>query len=141
MSNEYNQEHHYREIPDKFVNPIVDFQMRSWDYIVRPAADGDSGAITITLPPVADARGRFYSIVCRNADAVNTITIQDKDDSECWNGDITMDGKCDKLLMYSDGLCWHVCNPQLSGWPGISTTPAPGTTEPPTTVAPTTAAQ
>jgi len=125
---------------DKFVNPTADYTMRVWDYVVRPAADIDTGPITITLPPVAEAKGRFYSIVCRNADAVNSVTIEDNnDDSECWVGDIVMNGKCDRLLLYSDGLCWHPNGP-VGEWPGASTTAPPGTATP-TTAAPTTAAQ
>lgn len=140
MGLEQNNEQHYREVVDKYIDPAVDTQMTTYDYVVRPSADGDSGPITLTLPPVADAKGRFYSIIARNADAVNTITIQDKDDSECWVGDIVLNGKCDRCLLYSDGLAWHaLANP--GEWPGVSSTPAPGTTPTPTTVAPTTAAQ
>jgi len=60
----------------------------------------------IVLPPVAEAKGRFYSIVVRAADAVNTVTVSDRDDSECWT-DIVLNNKCDRLLLYSDGLFWH----------------------------------
>jgi len=122
-------------VVDKSVFPNADYEMSVRDYVVRPSADGDSGAITITLPPVADAKGKFYSIVCRNADATNTVTIQDQDDSECWNGDFTMNGKCDALLLYSDGMFWHTVQ-DLTTHTG--TTPAPttlATTEAPTTLA------
>ena len=124
---------------DTYVNPTADYQMRTWDYRLRPAAGAASGPIIITLPPVAEAKGRFYSIVIANADPVNTVTIADANDSECWLGDIVMNGKCDRALMYSDGLCWL---PTITGpgdWPGASTTTPPGTTAP-TTLAPTTAA-
>lgn len=125
---------------DKYHDPNANYTMTTRDYVLRPSADAESGAISITLPPVAEAKGRFYSIICRNADAVNTITIQDNnDDSECWIGDIVMNGKCDRILMYSDGLAWHALGEQ-AGWPGISTTAPAGTTAPPTTLAPTTAA-
>ena len=100
---------------DKFVNPNAAYAMTTYDYIVRPSADGASGAIIITLPRVAEARGRFYSIVCRDADGVNTVTITHDNDSECWLGDIVFDGKCDKVLLYSDGMCWH---PLGAGGPG-----------------------
>lgn len=131
---------------DKYHNPNADYEMTTRDYVLRPSADGDSGAIVITLPPVAEAKGRWYSIVCRNADAVNTVTITDNPgagglagDSECWLGDIVFNGKCDRSLLYSDGLCWiAVGNP--GDWPGIDTTAPPGTTPTPTTAAPTTAA-
>lgn len=128
---------HDKEVVDKFIDPAADVQMNVWDYVVRPSANAASGPWTLTLPPVAEAKGRFYSIICRNADAVNTITITDDDDSECWLGDIVMNGKCDGALMYSDGLAWiPVWTP--SGWPGLNTTPPPGTLAP-TTLAPTTA--
>lgn len=125
---------HDKEIVDKYINPNADWGMRTWDYVVRPSADGDSGPIVGTLPPVAEAKGRFYSIITRNADAVNTITIQDQDDSECWIGDIVHNGKCDRSLLYSDGLAWHVMEAP-GGWPGIATTAPPGT-KAPTTAAP-----
>ena len=139
MGLEQNNEQQYREVVDKYHDPNADYEMTTRDYVLRPSADGDSGPIDITLPPVAEAKGRFYSIVVRNADAINTITIQDRDDSECWPGDIVLNGKCDRLLMYSDGLCWHAAaNP--GEWPGLATTAPPGTTPTPTTVVPTTAA-
>lgn len=134
MGLEHNNEQHYREVVDKYINPAVNTQMTTRDYVVRPSADGDSGPITLTLPPVAEAKGRFYSIIARNADAVNTITITDKSDSECWGGDIVMNGKCDRVLMYSDGLSWlSLCS--LGSWPGLLTTAPPGTTSSPTTAA------
>ena len=126
MSLEDRFAQHDKVIVDKYVNPAADYYMTTRDYVVRPAADGDSGAFTIYLPPVAEAKGRFYSIVCRNADAVNTITVADLDDSECWAGDVTLNGKCDRVLAYSDGLCWFVA---------ASVTTFTGTTPTPTTIA------
>lgn len=141
MGLEQNNAQHYREVVDKFVDPNADYEMTTFDYVVRPSADGISGAITITLPSVAEAKGRFYAIVCRNADAVNTVTIQDRDDSECWLADIVLNGKCDRGLLYSDGLCWYPLGVGGPGaWPGFDTTAAPGTSEAPNTAAPTTEA-
>lgn len=133
MSNEQNERQQYRECPDKYIEPHATYQMTTRDYTVRPYTQG-VGPITVTLPPVAEARGRFYSIVARNASAVNTITISDKNDSECWN-DIVMSGKCDAVLLYSDGLFWHPIRE-----PGTPVTGSPGTATA-TTLAPTTAAQ
>ena len=132
MSLEDRGAQHDKVVVDKYINPIVNFQMRTFDYVVRPLANAGTGPITITLPPVAEAKGRFYSIICRDADAVNTVTIADRDDSECWGGDIVMNGKCDRLLAYSDGLAWMVAF--SGGWPQASTTYPPGET----TLAPTT---
>lgn len=138
MGLEQNEAQHYREIPDKYIEPAADYQMRTWDYVVRPTTQG-AGPITLTLPPVAEAKGRWYSILARAASAVNTITITDKNDSECWVADIVLDGKCDRVLLYSDGLTWHPAL-ALGSWPGAATTAAPGTATA-TTIAPTTAAQ
>lgn len=124
-------------VVDKYHAPNADYDMTTRDYVLRPSADQFSGPIVISLPPVSEARGRFYSIVCRNADAVNFITIQDLDDSECWEGDIKQDGKCDAQLFYSDGMKWHVMRSIKS--PGDITSEAPGTVV--TTLAPTTSAQ
>jgi len=135
MALEDRNAQHDKVIVDKYHNPNANYQMTTRDYVVRPSADGDSGPFNLTLPSVAEAKGRFYSIVCRNADAVNTITVKDKDDSECWAGDVTLNGKCDKLLMYSDGLCWHAIASILTF---LGTTVAP-TTAASTTAAPTTA--
>lgn len=108
MSLEQNHNQHDREVVDRFHDPSASYQMTTRDYVLRPTpgANGD-GAITITLPPVAEAKGRWYSIIARNISG-GTITIQDKDDSECWGGDLTMDSTCDRVLAYSDGLTWLV---------------------------------
>ena len=138
MSLEDRGAQHDKIIVDKYHGPNADYQMTTRDYVLRPEADGTSGAITITLPAVSEAKGRFYSIICRNADAVNTVTIQDQDESECWANDIVLNGKCDRLFLYSDGLAWM---PAFSGgFPQASTTYPPGTTPTPTTLAPTTLA-
>lgn len=97
---------HDKEVVDKYIDPAASVIMTTFDYVVRPSANAGSGPIIVVLPSVAEAKGRFYSIVVREADAVNTITISDKDDSECWT-DIILNSKCDRLLMYSDGLFWH----------------------------------
>jgi hypothetical protein len=128
---------HDKEVVDKYINPAADVQMAVWDYVIRPSANADSGPWTLTLPPVAEAKGRFYSIICRNADPVNSVTIADDDDSECWRGDIVLNGKCDGGLFYSDGLAWITIRPP-GGWNDLVTTPPPGTLAP-TTIAPTTA--
>jgi hypothetical protein len=99
---------HDKVVVDKYINPIADFEMRTFDYVVRPFADAATGPIVGTLPRVSEAKGRLYSVLVRGADAVNTVTIQDQDDSECWPGDLVFDGKCDGALLYSDGLAWWV---------------------------------
>lgn len=139
MGLEQSNEQHYREVPDKFVDPNVNYEMTTRDYVVRPFANRGTGAIVITLPPVADAKGRIYSIIARAADTTNTITIQDKDDSECWAGDVTLNGVCDKLLLYSDGLAWLTLRSELTPANTMAPTTLAPTTLAATTLAPTTA--
>jgi len=95
---------HDKEVVDKFIDPAASVEMSTRDYVIRPSAL--TAPMIIVLPPVAEAKGRFYSFVVRAADAINTITITDQDDSECWI-DIVLNAKCDHILMYSDGLFWH----------------------------------
>ena len=95
---------HDKEVVDKYIDPAGSVEMSTRDYVVRPSAT--TAPMVLVLPPVSEAKGRFYSIVVRAADAINTITVTDRDDSECW-ADIVLNNKCDRLLMYSDGLLWH----------------------------------
>lgn len=134
MSLEDRGAQHDKQVVDKYHDPNASYEMTVRDYVMRPSADGNSGPITVYLPPVAEAKGRIYSILIRNADAVNTVTIADLDDSECWLGDIVFNGKCDGCLFYSDGLAWFPLE-LIQEWPGMATTPPPGTTPCPTTEA------
>ena len=118
-------------VVDKFHDPVDTYDMNVRDYVVRPSAP--DGGMNLVLPPVADAKGRFYSIIALAATAVNTIAITDQGDSECWLGDIILNGKCDRALMYSDGRAWIALGGNPGAWPGFATTDAPGTTEAPTT--------
>ena len=78
---------HDGQVIDTYTAPITSYQMTIRDYVVRPSA---SSAITITLPSVAEAKGRFYSIFARLASGSNTIIIHDGHDSEGWTN-ITLD--------------------------------------------------
>lgn len=100
-----------------------------YDQMVRCSASPSTGAYTITLPRVEQARGRFYAIFATDADGTNAITVQDQDESQDWS-DITLNGANDGVLLYSDGQKW---------WTAVSDISHTGTTLAPTTVAPTTA--
>ena len=105
---------HDKEVVDKFIDPAASVEMTTRDYVVRPSAV--TAPMTLVLPPVAESKGRFYSIVARAASAINTITITHKDDSECWL-DIVFNGKCDSILLYSDGLKWFQLAQILPNFP------------------------
>jgi len=111
---------HDKVIVDKFNDPAGDYTMSVRDYVLRPSANNDTGSITITLPPVAKARGRFYSILIREADGVNSVTITDNNsDSECWTDDIVVYSGCEPTLWYSDGLFWHMCGALRFTWEDV----------------------
>lgn len=129
---------HDKVVVDKYHDPEVTYFMSTRDYVMRPSANGISGPIVMILPPVAEAKGRFYSIIARQADAVNTISITHLADSECWPADIVLNGKCDRCLLYSDGLAWLPCTGGPGQWPGVDSTSTPGTSQPPTTTPATT---
>lgn len=108
MSLEQNPNNHYRVVVDKFTDPIADYEMSNFDYVLRPmpGAAGDKN-ITITLPPVSECTGRWYSIMVRGVSG-GTVVVENRDDSEAWVGDITLDSTGDRLLLFSDGLSWLV---------------------------------
>jgi len=58
--------------------------MTTYDYVVRASVNTTTNSITITLPSVAEAKGRFYSILARSVADSKTITIAHKGDSEGW---------------------------------------------------------
>lgn len=66
-------------------------------------ANTNAGAMAITLPPVAEAKGLTFSIILET-DGGN-LTIQDHDDSYNWS-DLTCDDALDGFLLYSDGYVW-----------------------------------
>ncbi len=108
MSLEDRGAQHDKVTVDKYHDPGADYEMTTRDYVMRPYANGDTGPILLTLPPVAEAKGRFYSILIREADDTNSVTITHRDDSECWVEDVVYYDACAPSLWYSDGLYWHM---------------------------------
>ncbi len=98
-------------VVDKYHAPIdANYSMNVRDYVLRPRALTQD--ITITLPPVVEARGRFYSVIADDLDNVadvglNRITITHDDDSADWEADVILEEKGRGAVFYSDGLKWH----------------------------------
>ena len=76
-----------------------------YDQVVE--CDTTSNAITVTLPPVVEAKGKIYSIALIT-DGGNDVTIQDQDDSRNWDGDYTLADANDEYVLFSNGRKWHV---------------------------------
>ena len=102
---------HHDQGMDKYMAPAATYQMTVRDYVVRPSA---SSAIVISLPPVAEARGRIYTIIAQLASNTNTITIRPftstgfvGGDAERWEGNVVLNEKGRGAVFYSDGMKWH----------------------------------
>ena len=108
---------HEMAVVDKYHDPTANYTMTAKDYVIRPSADDASGPITITLPPVALAKGRFYSIFLRDGDGTNTVTVDENHaDSERWflTG-IPFNERGQGAVFYSDGLRWNVMAQGIAG--------------------------
>ena len=97
-----SNQHHL--VIDTYNDPFADYSMTPRDTILRPYTVAAS--ITITLPKVSDCAGRFFSIVARSITGLFTITIQNQDESEGWEGDIILYSAGQGQTFYSDGLRW-----------------------------------
>lgn len=86
---------------DQFVVKTVAATLLLTETQVR--VDSTLGAMALTLPSVAEAKGLTYSIILET-DGGN-LTIQDADDSYNW-ADLTCDDALDGFLLYSDGFVW-----------------------------------
>lgn len=85
---------------------LAAYSMTPIDQVVRATANAAHTSYEIKLPSVAESAGKWYSILAHIADA-QAITVTHRDDSEQWDGDLTLDTDGDRALLYSDGLCWN----------------------------------
>ena len=68
-------------------------------------ADPAAQAIALTLPYVADAKGRTYYVTSSSDSSSNNITINDAGD-ETGQGTITLNSIDESASFYSNGLAW-----------------------------------
>ena len=91
----------------KYVEVFEDYELRTWDQVVLVDTDINGQPITLTLPPVAEAKGRFYAVYVQKVSSTNPLTIKDNGDSVAWT-DIVEEDFNVKYLFYSDSRSWHV---------------------------------
>jgi len=77
--------------------------MAVYERVVLVDTDTVDGTFTVTLPPVAEAAGKFYAV--HQIDDGGNTTIQDQDDSYDWSNQ-TLTEDDDGVLLFSDGLKW-----------------------------------
>jgi len=65
-----------------------------------------TGEITVTLPSVAEARDKIFTITAP-AGGTDTVTVADQDDSLDWS-DISLNADDDGCALFSDGRKWWV---------------------------------
>jgi hypothetical protein len=85
-----------------YVYTIVSYAMSVRDFVVEVGLA--AGNITITLPPVAEARGKIYTIALLDADT-HDYTVTDKGDDPRWS-DIVLGDDHDYLVLFSNGKRW-----------------------------------
>jgi len=83
----------------------TDLAMDINDLVVR-VVTGAEVDIAVTLPPVAEAAGRIYSISL-TTDGGYDVVISDYGDDASLT-DITLDTVLDYAILYSDGYAWRV---------------------------------
>ena len=91
------------------------YSMAVRDFVI--VGDTSGGAFTVTLPPVAEARGKIYTVKTSAVHAAGgaglNLTITDHaatnmvSDSRHWLGDIILSGIGQSAVLFSDGEEWH----------------------------------
>lgn len=92
-------------VQDRFDSVSADAVMDVADNILH--VTGFSGAVSITLPPVAQAAGQTYAVKVLDDASVNNVTVQDQDESRGWSDLACSNASGGTLLLYSDGEEWH----------------------------------
>ena len=87
---------------------ITAFYLKSYQDIVRITTTAGSGNMTVYLPPVSQCIGKLLSIMLIARGSNEVVSIADIDDSLDWVDITNMDAVNDSLLLYCDGLKWHV---------------------------------
>jgi hypothetical protein len=70
-----------------------------------------TGTAVVTLPSVAGAKGKIYSVRAVTDGA--GVTIQDRDDSLEW-ADLITDADGEYALLYSNGMQWFVLKTDIT---------------------------
>ncbi len=86
-----------------------DYELKVYER--RVLVNNSCKTVTITLPPVTEAAGKYYSIICSTYSSSYGVVIADNDDSYSWADDSTSipssSGSAgDGALYYSDGFSW-----------------------------------
>ena len=92
------------KVATRFRNISAATTLNPYDKTV--VVDSSSGAVTVTLPQVTEAKGQTLNVICPNGNT-NSVTIQDQNESYGWS-DITVNGANEAHMLISDGVKWTV---------------------------------
>lgn len=90
---------------------VAAYSMSVNDTVVH--CDTSSGGFTVTLPSVAESKGRVYTVKldagAGAGAAPNAVTVSDKsNDSSHWDGDVVLRRPNQFVTLVSDGEIWHI---------------------------------
>lgn len=91
-------------IADKFLAVTAAVTMEVYQQIVEVVMG--ASAYALTLPPVAQAIGRHYTIYVKTNATPSVLTIQDQDESTGWT-DIQLAVAGANVILFSDGKIWY----------------------------------
>ena len=86
----------------------ADYSMTVRDLTVSALAT--TKKVTISLPSVAAAKGKTFTIFAAGASVTYPVVVQDLDDARGWNenGDISLTHAEDYVVFFSDGMRWQI---------------------------------
>jgi len=96
---------------DTFVKVDDDVTLTPRQNIVH--VTGFSGAVAVTLPPVADCAGCLFAITCLDDSDTNNVTVQDQDDSLDWADQVIDNASGGSVLLFCDGQKFWVLHATL----------------------------
>ena len=83
------------------------YNMAPWETTVVVDSNTTS-AFTVYLPPVAEGKGKIYTISI--TDPSYAVTVEDLGDDSVDFENATLDAAYDRVAYYSDGLYWYKLN-------------------------------
>lgn len=94
----------------------ADYSMTLRDRIVHIYASGatSAAAYAITLPNVGEAAGQVFAFTTVEDLSTYNVTLQDQDESMDWVDVLLLGVNSETLLLFSDGLKWHILSENVS---------------------------
>jgi hypothetical protein len=92
------------QVRDKYEFVTAALVMDVYDMCVE--CDTTAAAFAVTLPNVALAKGKIYTIMLVT-DGGFDVTIQDNDEAKFWSN-LTLDDAGDGYALYSNGRQWFI---------------------------------